>query len=704
MIKPSESFEGMSCTICTTFDCNLRCKYDVAKGTKILMSTKHFNSTMVVEDVRKGYDISSFDEKTGEIEDAKVIDCGYTRTLTSYYVLSIALKAFETREIGHLILSGEHPIYASFDNNDYKFVKTEELYNILKSNDKSNNATIKFVNQIGDGRFGVAELSFEKKDFELSLIENGKPIDFYNLTTSNHTFIANGVFVHNCYEQCKRSVRIDIDTVYKFIDRILEDPDPIASKGTPDSWIPKSGIILDFIGGDSFMTPDIMDKALTYFQYKVNMLHHPYANRWRACISSNGTLFGSPDVQRLLEKWGNNLSIGISIDGCPEIHDANRIFTLKGKNGEELGSMSTIMKWWPWVAERFPDAVRSTKSTCSKNSIPWLYKSLKFMHEPYPEGLGITYINQNFIMEDTGCKEDDYVLLDEEYRRCARYLWDHRHEMYWSMLDKHGVNLRSDNFAEYEAGLDRGWCGSGAMPSVAMNGNIYPCFRWLPHTMQDDVDDAEGMVVGTADKGFIHKDRFRIVKEATQRKISSHYCLDCEYSQGCAYCIGGCYAEFHEFKRTEHICYITKLRNKWSRRYWDMTAEFDMLETDYFTFTDYDRSMTETPGYKNVNNDAPTYDEVTKTRIFKYGNDGKLLPQFRTKDNPSGEPQLTIPDLPKEYENVWKYNPSKVIQDGDTNYMHDNILAPNMEDTSYNTTKNKDNVIREYAKLKKNEE
>ena len=69
-----------------------------------------------------------------------------------------------------------------------------------------------------------------------------------------------------CYELNKRAVRIDEKIVYKFIDRILEDPDPIGAKGTSDAWISNVGCILDFIGGDSFMQPDIMDKALSYFQ------------------------------------------------------------------------------------------------------------------------------------------------------------------------------------------------------------------------------------------------------------------------------------------------------------------------------------------------------------------------------------------------------------------------------------------------------
>jgi uncharacterized protein len=34
-----------------------------------------------------------------------------------------------------------------------------------------------------------------------------------------------------------------------------------------------------------------------------------------------------------------------------------------------------------------------------------------------------------------------------------------------------------------------------------------------------------------------------------------------------AYCIGGCYSEFGCFKRTIHICEITKIQAKMARKY-----------------------------------------------------------------------------------------------------------------------------------------
>ena len=433
---------------------------------------------------------------------------------------------------------------------------------------------------------------------------------FYNLTTSSRTFIANGIYVHNCYEIDKRNVEIPEEYMYKFIDKILEDPDPVNVKGTKDEWIINSGLVFDFIGGDSFMNPDLMDKALSYFQYKANMMGHKCADRWRASISSNGTLFGSKAVQKLINKWGDNLSIGISIDGCPAIHDAYRIFRDHGSNGEEIGTMKTIMHWWHWLKERAPDATDGTKSTCSKASIPYFYDSLRFMHDT----LGIRYIMQNFIMEDTGCTDEDYVELEEQYRKCTDYLIEHRHELYWSMFDKQGLNKRSDNYKDHDESMKTGVCGSGCMPTLGMDGTIYPCFRWLGHTQLDGDNQSRPMCVGNINDGFVNKAGFERVRAADRNHISSAYCKECDCEAACAYCIGGCYAENHDFIRTEHICTIAKIRQKWARRYWDRIEELEHNHSDYFS--DY------RPTFDII--DVPSVD--VKESIMRYDDEGNLKP------------------------------------------------------------------------------
>lgn len=443
-----------------------------------------------------------------------------------------------------------------------------------------------------------------------------KPIkNFEGISCTVNTTESCNLACKYCYEINKRNKTIDPKVVHKFIDCLLDDPDPIGVTGTKDEWMLHSGLILDFIGGDALMEPKIVDDALTYLVQQMTIKNHRWKNNWRASISSNGTLFENKPVRDLIAKWGNNLSIGVSIDGCPAIHDKNRIYAEPNPDGSERGSMSKIMEWWPWVKAAMPYTGSQTKATCSKDSIPYLYESLVFMHET----LGMSHINQNFIMEATGCTDEDYMLLDEQLEKCMYYLLDHRHELYWSMFDRQGVDKRSDSVQAHDHAADSGQCGSGAMPTIGMTGKIYPCFRWLPHTLANYQDQADPHCIGDVNTGFSHKERFREVKEATRKKISSDYCYECEYDMGCPYCIGGCYSEFNDFKRTEHICTISKIRNKWSAIYWREYNRLDGRQNQYFNaFVDKD-------GKATISFDAipKEYSKTNMTPIVKTEDDNK---------------------------------------------------------------------------------
>ena len=364
-----------------------------------------------------------------------------------------------------------------------------------------------------------------------------------------------------CYETCKKEKSINPEIAIAFIDLIYNNlnsyKDFMSLKKIPSSsrrslYINDyyEGLIWDFIGGDSLIDPQLLDKIFIHINTKHSSLDRVLQKGWRASISSNGTLFERKDVRAFCEKWRENLSLSVSIDGCPEIHDLNRIYP----NGD--GSMSTILKYWDWYKKVFPFQSLSTKATCSKSSIPYLFKSLKYMHEE----LGLKWIHQNFIMEDTGCGEEDYKELDHQLELCTQYVLEHSDSLFWSMLDNNHLEKK---YKEFETDSR---CGSGIMPCCAIDGNIYPCFRWLPHTQNGK---EKVMCVGNVNEGFTHPENFVKVQEGSIRKncTKKEECISCEFEPECAYCIGGCYAEYGDFIRTVHICEITKLICKWSRIY-----------------------------------------------------------------------------------------------------------------------------------------
>ena len=355
---------------------------------------------------------------------------------------------------------------------------------------------------------------------------------------------------------------MELETAQKFIDRLLEEDDPCGLLNFDiemASWLYSSGITLDFIGGDALMQPALLDQILSYWAKKIyttktkNAQH--WQKNWRVSISSNGTLFENPEVRAFIEDWLPVLSIGVSIDGCPSIHNANRIFP-DGKP-----SLPSIQKNWDWYREKFPKESRTTKATCARNSIPFLAESLRFMHEE----LGLFWINQNFIMERNGCTKADYEELKKQMELCVDYVFQHKDSLYWSMIDE-------EEFAKARKSTGQDWtkkgrCGSGAMPAVGIDGKIYPCFRFLPHTQEAK----SPLICGDVDKGFFNKEAFQAVCEAAYRNncTKEENCRNCEYESACAYCIAGCYSEFGQFQRQTHICEITKIQCEYARKYWN---------------------------------------------------------------------------------------------------------------------------------------
>ena len=388
------------------------------------------------------------------------------------------------------------------------------------------------------------------------MIENME--EFQGLTCTINTTEDCNLRCKYCYETAKKPKVMDLDKCYKFIDLVLSDDDFCHLKDTEDDWIYR-GRIFDFIGGDALMNVDILEPIMKYIATRWALLKNKPIYGWRGSISTNGTLFGRPAVREFCEKWKDNLHVGVSLDGCPEIHDKNRVFP------DGSGSMDKILEWWPWYRKVFPQASLQTKATCARDTIPYLRESLEFLHEI----MGLKYINQNFIMEDTGCTEEDYKLLDKQLELCTEYVLQHCDEMHWTMIDESKVPeiFKDDKEPTKGRFYTHGWCGSGCMPALSIDGNIYPCFRWLPHTQNGQ---SGVMCVGNVEEGFINSENFRRVSEGAYRVncTREQKCLECEFEPCCPYCIGGCYAEKGDFIRSTYICEITKLQCKWARIYW----------------------------------------------------------------------------------------------------------------------------------------
>lgn len=384
-----------------------------------------------------------------------------------------------------------------------------------------------------------------------------RPIDMYEgfNATFNVTTECN-LRCKYCYELNKEPGYLNVEYAKRFIDILLTQSHKIVKK---ESWMLNRGFLLDFIGGDALAVPELCDEIIEYFIYTSTMMGHTWASNWRVNIATNGTWFDNEAVRNLMEKYINTMFVGISIDGCPEIHNMNR-----------SNSMDAILKNWDWYKNycKRQATVVATKATCNKDSIPYLFKSIKFMFET----MGIAQINMNFVFENLELAYKDYEEIEEQFSQIIDYVFDHRDEMYLSMFSPLRIGTPMDQ-------PDKGYCGSGFMPTLGLDGNIYACFRYLP--LSTDMK-YRPLIIGDVKNGIYDDNKdLQYVQDAIRINISEQKCLDCPIETMCCWCPGGCYSEYGEIRRQTHICKIHQLQDKWARVYWNRYNEAQGISTRY---------------------------------------------------------------------------------------------------------------------------
>ena len=97
-----------------------------------------------------------------------------------------------------------------------------------------------------------------------------------------------------CYQGCKTHRKMSLETAKAAVDMLL------AADERTNQYITSTevaGVVLDFIGGEPLLEVELIDQILDYFVAQTFRLHHPWATRWKASMSTNGTLYVRPEVQ-----------------------------------------------------------------------------------------------------------------------------------------------------------------------------------------------------------------------------------------------------------------------------------------------------------------------------------------------------------------------------------------------------------------------
>ena len=311
-------------------------------------------------------------------------------------------------------------------------------------------------------------------------------------------------------------------------------------------------IILDFIGGEPLMAVDIIDYICSYFMDKCIELDHPWAYTWKASMTTNGALYFNENVQKFLNKHKGRISFSITLDGPKEIHDACRIYhDGRGNFDDAYAALQHFNKNY------YQDI--GTKVTIAPENLKDLNKIINFFVEE-----GIKVIHANTVYEAEWTKEHGQIFY-QELKKMADYLLD--------LNDETVVSLFDENFFCPKDEEDiQNWCGgTGCMLAFDPDGIAYPCVRYMPSSLGNDVP---ALIIGSADTGLFSTKEEQSIQDylnsINRRTQSTDECFNCSIASGCAWCSAWNYQYMGSVnKRCVNICPMHKARSLANVYYWN---------------------------------------------------------------------------------------------------------------------------------------
>lgn len=351
-----------------------------------------------------------------------------------------------------------------------------------------------------------------------------------------------------CYQGHKGHNFMSFDVAKKGVDLLFDmykkDSDPFINHNT-------KAIILDFIGGEPLMAIDVIDYICTYFVQKCIELDHPWLYTWRASMTTNGALYFDERVQKFLKKFSGNISMGITLDGPKEIHDACRVYhDGRGNFDDAYAAMKHFN------SNYYKEL--GTKVTIAPGNLKNLNKIIDFF---VSEGMKIIHANCVYEEEWT---IDQAKTFYSELKVMADKLLDLNDETTISLFDE--LIAKPKNPED-----NQNWCGgTGKMLAFDPNGVAYPCLRYMPSSLGTSQPP---ITVGSVD-GIFETPEDRHVKDyldsITRRSQSTDECFNCPIAAGCAWCSAWNYQKYGTpNKRDTGICLMHKARSLANVYYWN---------------------------------------------------------------------------------------------------------------------------------------
>jgi len=359
-----------------------------------------------------------------------------------------------------------------------------------------------------------------------------------------------------CYLHKHPDNKYEIDKVLESVDKLLDYYHNKSNSSLQDG----SGVVLDFYPEPWVNIPrtnKLIEECL-----KLLYKYPKFYGKYMISMGTNGLLLDKPIP--ILDKILNNLSISVTVDGIKEQHDMYRVTP----NGS--GSWDKVVSNVKRFKNKFN--INGTKVTIGPSTIKYIFESTKYLWFD----LGLDSIAMNVVFENLWGNESEKKKYLEEFEEQLQLLtnfiiknklWEKN--KYTSIVGDRIIPradpinieiLKSKNefLPDTEAFYNTPYCGAAVMRSVDVDGEIYPCFRLSPYSLNQN------------SPYNINKNKFiegpmRALHAINGYDCSDYECLDCNLLSTCHMCFGGAWEETQSvYYRTKHHCEFHKLQHKYA--------------------------------------------------------------------------------------------------------------------------------------------
>ena len=270
----------------------------------------------------------------------------------------------------------------------------------------------------------------------------------------------------------------------------------------------KNSIVqLDFIGGEVTLYMEIVDEICDYFfkQCLSNNLIEIY-DKAVIILQSNGTTYFNEDVQSFLNRYKDRVIFPITIDGCKECHDTNRIY----KDGTPTFDEVDLATKHYIANHNMPD----TKMTFSSNTFKYIKDSCEYL---YVLGYKTCRMNTDITHKLSIQETNDYY---EALIQTADWIIDNQNDF-----------LPSPFLISYTQQRVIGLCGMyGNQIAIDVDGNLFNCYRMCRDSIGELEKPIGNIVTKTLDFDFVNE----FIDNVDSR--SNPLCADCPIKFGCEEC------------------------------------------------------------------------------------------------------------------------------------------------------------------------